>query len=51
VVKFLCDEFFKQNGHCTHFCGEARRKNCAPVKVFKREKIKAYLKHLEVQHG
>jgi len=36
VYKLLRNMFFETNKLCTHFCGEARRKSCAPVKVFKR---------------
>lgn len=36
VLKHL---FFRQNFMCTHFVGEARRKKCAPVKVFTRQEF------------
>ena len=39
VIRMLKDRFFEANTLCTHFCGEARRKSCAPVKVFKRNQI------------
>ncbi len=41
VAKMLRDRFFEMNSDCTHFCGTARRKKSAPVKVFKREDIKS----------
>jgi hypothetical protein len=39
VYKMLRDRFFEFNKECTHFCGIARRKKSAPVKVFKREQV------------
>lgn len=39
VYKLLRNRFFEFNKDCTHFCGIARRKKSAPVKVFKRHEI------------
>lgn len=39
TYRMLRDRFFEFNKDCTHFCGIARRKKSAPVKVFKREQI------------
>lgn len=37
--KMMRKRFFQANTLCTHFCGEARRKSTAPLKVFKRNQI------------
>jgi enolase len=39
VYKMMKKRFFEANTLCTHFVGEARRKPCAPVKVFKRNQV------------
>lgn len=36
TAKMMRNRFLMVNNKCTHFVGEARRKSCAPVKVFKR---------------
>ena len=36
AIKMMRERFYDINRLCTHFCGEARRKKSAPVKVFKR---------------
>lgn len=39
VIRFLKDEFVKQNFMCEYFCGEAIRKKTGLIKVFNRSKI------------
>lgn len=39
VYKMLKKRFLEANALCTHFVGEARRKKCAPIKVFKRNQV------------
>ena len=39
ATKMIKDRFMEVNKLCTHFVGEARRKSCAPVKVFKRNRV------------
>lgn len=39
VYRMLRERFFEFNKDCTHFCGIARRKKSAPVKVFRRSEI------------
>lgn len=39
VARMLRNRFFEVNTLCTHFCGEARRKKSAPLKVFKRNRV------------
>lgn len=46
VFRMLRDRFFEFNAECTHFCGIARRKKSAPVKVFKRDQIKSLNKEI-----
>lgn len=50
VFKMLRDRFFAANRLCTHFIGEARRKNCAPLKVFRRNQVMK-LQYAEAHHG
>lgn len=45
TYKHLKQLFFEQNFACEYFCGEARRKSCAPLKVFTRKAFIA--KHME----
>jgi hypothetical protein len=39
VIEDMKRTFFEKTLNCTHFVGEARRKSCAPLKVFKRKEM------------
>jgi len=43
VANYLIKQFFKQNHHCTHYCGSALRKKTQPIKVFKKSELSSKL--------
>lgn len=51
TYKLMKAKFIEQNYSCEYFVGEARRKSCAPLKVFKRKDFLAKYMAKELKNG